>query len=193
MRTEITIVSGLPRSGTSLMMKMLEKGGMKIITDDIRKADIDNPEGYYEFEPAKKIKEDASWLKDARGKAFKIVSMLLLDLPLVETYKIIFMERKLDEVLASQKKMMNRNKPDRDRSQDLDDSSMGDIFDNHLTKIKEWLPKQKNIDVLFVHYNTLINSPEPEIDKIISFLDMPVNKTDMIEAIKSDLYRNRSL
>ena len=89
----ITIVSGLPRSGTSLMMQMLDRGGMEVVTDNIRTADEDNPKGYYEFEKVKKIKEDASWLRDTRGKVFKMVSMLLYDLPADENYKIIFLQQ----------------------------------------------------------------------------------------------------
>ncbi|HLB25802.1 MAG TPA: adenylyl-sulfate kinase, partial [Nitrospirota bacterium] len=101
----VTIVSGLPRTGTSLMMKMLEAGGMPVVTDSIRGADVDNPNGYYEFEKVKEIKKDKAWLMDARGKAFKMVSMLLPDLPREFRYKVVFMEREMSEVLASQKKM----------------------------------------------------------------------------------------
>src|SRR5262245_7195282 len=108
MDSEIIIVSGLPRSGTSLMMQMLESGGVEIVTDNIRTADTDNPRGYYEFEKVKKIKQDASWLPQTRGKAFKMVSQLLYDLPASERYRIIFMERDLDEMLLSQDKMLKR-------------------------------------------------------------------------------------
>src|SRR5438067_12425110 len=108
MDSEIIIVSGLPRSGTSLMMQMLQRGGVEIVTDDVRTADVDNPRGYYELEKVKKIKQDASWLPQARGKAFKMVSQLLYDLPGGETYRIIFMQRNLDEVLLSQDKMLER-------------------------------------------------------------------------------------
>src|SRR5215831_7771246 len=108
MDSEIMIVSGLPRSGTSLMMQMLDKGGLPVVTDNIRAADTDNPRGYYEYEQVKKIKEDASWLPATRGKAFKMVSQLLYDLPASETYRIIFMERDLEEVLQSQEKMLAR-------------------------------------------------------------------------------------
>src|SRR5271157_2249400 len=96
MDSEIIIVSGLPRSGTSLMMQMLENGGVVVVTDGIRTADTDNPRGYFEFERVKKIKEDASWLPETRGKAFKMVSQLLYDLPPTEKYKIVFMDRDLD-------------------------------------------------------------------------------------------------
>jgi len=104
----ITIVSGLPRSGTSMMMNMLEKGGMEALTDNIRKADEDNPKGYFEFEKVKKIKEDSSWLEKTRGKVFKMVSMLLYELPLTYKYRIIFMKRDMDEMLSSQRKMLER-------------------------------------------------------------------------------------
>ncbi len=97
----ITIVSGLPRSGTSMMMQILDSGGMTVVTDNIRKANEDNPHGYYEYEMVKETKEDAGWLKETRGKAFKMVSQLLYDLPSGENYKIIFMKRKMNEILAS--------------------------------------------------------------------------------------------
>ena len=110
-------MSGLPRSGTSLMMQMLENGGVPVVTDHIRSADPDNPRGYYEYERVKKIKEDVSWLSETRGKAFKMVSQLLYELPSCEQYRIIFMERDLDEMLFSQDKMLARlNKPSAPRA-----------------------------------------------------------------------------
>src|SRR5689334_6667350 len=108
MGPEIVIVSGLPRSGTSLMMQMLHGGGVEVVTDHVRTADTDNPRGYYEYEQVKKVKQDASWLPATRGKSFKMVSQLLYDLPPGERYRIIFMERDLDEVLVSQEKMLQR-------------------------------------------------------------------------------------
>src|SRR5438132_4951320 len=108
MHSEITIVSGLPRSGTSLMMQMLDNGGIEVVTDNIRTADTDNPRGYYEYEQVKKIKEEKSWLPQTRGKAFKMVSQLLYELPANEGYRIIFMQRDLDEMLLSQEKMLKR-------------------------------------------------------------------------------------
>src|SRR5258708_31928531 len=101
MGTEITIVSGLPRSGTSLMMQMLDNGGVPVVTDSIRAADTDNPRGYYEFERVKKIKQDPSWPPEVRGKAVKMVCQLLYDLPPVETYRVISMERDLEAMLVS--------------------------------------------------------------------------------------------
>jgi hypothetical protein len=188
MSNEIIIVSGLPRSGTSLMMKMLEKGGMPIVTDRIRKADIDNPEGYYELEKVKKIKQDVSWLKDTRGQAFKMISMLLFDLPPNEKYKIIFMQRKIEEVLASQQKMLNRNKV----TQDIDDGTMGNLFIKHLQKVHDWFEKQTNIDVLEINYNSLVVSPKTEVAKVIPFLNRQLDAEKMLNAVNPELYRNRS-
>src|SRR5215471_15035568 len=105
---EITIVSGLPRSGTSMMMRMLEMGGMPVIIDQVRQPDVDNPRGYYEFEPAKKTKTDTSWLNHAPGKAVKMVYRLLYDLPSKFTFRVLFMQRKLDEVLVSQRTLLVR-------------------------------------------------------------------------------------
>ncbi|MBY0458847.1 MAG: hypothetical protein K2V38_16030, partial [Gemmataceae bacterium] len=108
MTTDVTVVSGLPRSGTSLMMQLIHAGGVEALTDNIRAADTDNPRGYFEFERVKKVKDDAAWLPDARGKVVKMVSQLLYDLPPTETYRVVFMERDIDEVLDSQEKMLSR-------------------------------------------------------------------------------------
>src|SRR4051794_3403004 len=108
MHDEIIIVSGLPPPATSLMMQMLDKGGGEALTDNIRTADTDNPRGHYEFERVKKLKDDVSWVPEARGKAVKMVSQLLLDLPRSESYRVIFMQRDLDEMLISQEKMLER-------------------------------------------------------------------------------------
>src|SRR5574340_974338 len=108
MNNTITIVSGPPRSGTSMMMKMLEAGGMEVIVDNVRQADDDNPHGYYELEKVKQIKEDTSWLESVQGKAVKMVSMLLYDLPADRTYNILFMKRDLAEILVSQRIMLER-------------------------------------------------------------------------------------
>jgi hypothetical protein len=106
-QSTITIVSGLPRSGTSLMMQMLEAGGMDILTDGIRKIDKNNPWGYYEFEKVKNLGKDNSWLNLCNGKVVKIISILLYDLPTDRKYNVIFMKRNLQEVLASQRKMLD--------------------------------------------------------------------------------------
>src|SRR6185369_5935200 len=109
MQTEpVIIVSGLPRSGTSMMMSMLVAGGIKAMTDSIRTADEDNPKGYFELEKVKELEKDHLWLSDAAGKAIKIISALLKHLPREYPYKTIFMRREMKEILASQRQMLIR-------------------------------------------------------------------------------------
>jgi hypothetical protein len=187
-QSRIILVSGLPRSGTSLMMKILEVGGIPVVMDNVRKPDPDNPKGYYEYEAVKKIKENASWLKHARGKAIKIISTLLMDLPAEEFYKIIFMERKLDEILRSQEKMLKR----KNTKPPADNVKMAVLFTQHLQIVHQWLEKKKNIEVLFVNYNTLMALPHLEIDRIIRFLPVSLDREKMIRVIDPQLYRNRT-
>ena len=132
-QTLITVVSGLPRSGTSLMMSMLEAGGLPPLTDDIRQADEDNPKGYYEYEHVKKLKEDAAWLADARGKSVKIISALLMQLPAAYTYKVVFMRRNMREILASQRHMLVRRG---EAGDPIGDEEMSALFNRHLQQVE---------------------------------------------------------
>ncbi len=184
----ITIVSGLPRSGTSMMMQMLEAGGLGIVTDNIRKPDEDNPRGYYEFERVKKIKEDKSWLDECRGKAVKMVSMLLYDLPLEKKYKIIFMKREMEEMLASQRVMLERLGQ---KGGDVSDEEMGKKFEKHLRQVEEWLAKQENIDVLYVKYNDVLNDSQKYAEMVSKFLGRNLNVEKMANVIERSLYRQR--
>ena len=183
----ITIVSGLPRSGTSLMMQMLDKGGMDIVTDNIRAADKDNPKGYYEFEKVKKIKEDASWLKDTRGKAFKMVSMLLYDLPSEEKYKIIFMQRNMKEILASQVKML----ANRGEESDIDDATISTLFAQHVKQVEDWMHSQPHVKYMDVDYNVMLINPEPQVHEINRFLGGHLDEDAMLAVVDPNLYRQR--
>ncbi len=186
MDNAIIIVSGLPRSGTSLMMQMLENGGVPVVTDHIRSADPDNPRGYYEYERVKKIKEDVSWLSETRGKAFKMVSQLLYELPSCEQYRIIFMERDLDEMLFSQDKMLARlNKPSAPRA------IIERAFREHLRKVRAWVAEQPNIEVLFVSYNDLLERPAREAERVSAFLGDKADAGCMSKTVDPSLYRNR--
>ena len=177
----ITIVSGLPRSGTSMMMQILESGGMEVITDNIRKANEDNPLGYYEYERVKKIKDDTGWLKETRGKAFKMISQLLYDLPSNENYKVIFMKRKMSEILASQGKMLERM----GRSKDgISDEKMGEFFDKHLSKIIDWIEGRKYIDVLYIDYSDFLINPDELIKTLNRFLNYKLNEGKALHPIK---------
>ena len=186
MHTEIIVVSGLPRSGTSLMMQMLDNGGVEVVTDGTRTADIDNPKGYYELEKVKAIKRDASWLPDARGKAFKMVSQLLYDLPASERYRIIFMERDFDEMLASQEKMLQRlGRPAAPR-REIERS-----FTLHLTRLHEWLARQEHMKVLRVSYNALLAEPRRHAEGVGEFLGGRAEVEKMAGTVDLSLYRNR--
>ena len=186
----ITIVSGLPRSGTSMMMQMLQAGGLEILTDNQRSADDDNPKGYYEFERVKKLKDgDTQWVQAAQGKCVKVISALLEHLPKEYTYQIVFMLRSIDEILASQKQMLVRRQEPTDR---VSDEKLAGLFQSHLSSIREWLDRQPNIRVLYINYNDLIQNPKPLVEEISAFLDTPVDTLAMLEIPDRQLYRQRS-
>jgi hypothetical protein len=188
MNTEIIVVSGLPRSGTSLMMQMLAQGGVEVMTDEIREADTDNPRGYLELEKVKKIKQDASWLPEARGRAFKMISQLLYDLPASETYRIIFMQRDLGEVLASQEKMLARlGRPAAPRDE------MKRSYQMHVARLADWLRRQPNFQTLFVNYNNVVRQPVDEIQRLGTFLARSLDEAGMLRAVDPTLYRNKSM
>ncbi|SFI64848.1 sulfotransferase domain-containing protein [Planctomicrobium piriforme] len=183
---DIIVVSGLPRSGTSLMMAMLVQGGIPAVTDEIRHADPDNPRGYFEFEQVKQLKTDHTWLPNARGKCVKIVSPLLYHLPPTETFRVIFMQRDLDEVIASQEKMLQR------RGQPVPPAEkMRAAFEVHLDRLQTWLTAQRHIQLLPVSYNHLMTNPTPLLPHIAAFLDDQADITKMQTAIDTSLYRNR--
>ena len=189
MNSIITIVSGLPRSGTTLMMRMLEAGGMEVVKDDIRKADEDNPDGYYEFEKVKRIKEDTSWLDSTQGKVFKMVSMLLYNLPTDKNYKVIFMKRNMHEMLASQRIMLERRGRDKSKA---NDEEMERLYDKHLTQIKRWLETQDNMDILYISYNDVIESPRENTEIVNQFLGNRLDVERMVRIVDKSLYRNRA-
>ena len=184
----IIIVSGLPRSGTSLMMKMLAEGGVPAITDELRRADSDNPNGYFEFETVRQMSDgNVEWLENAGGKAVKIISALLEHLPSKYFYKIIFLERDIQEVLASQHKMLgNRNEKPTANNTEIERQ-----IQQHLSAMKPWLVRQPNIEVMYVNYNELMAKPESYCEQITEFLDLPLNQTRMLAVPDQRLYRNR--
>ena len=185
----ITLVSGLPRSGTSMMMKVLEAGGMEIYTDNLRTADDDNPKGYYELEDVKALKDGKSdWMQDAPGKAVKVISSLLEYLPSDYKYKIVFMRREISEILASQKQMLIR----RSENSDGDDKQMAEMFQEHLKRVRVWLANQSNMDVLYVDYNALMANPDPEIKAVAEFLDLNKNLDVMLAVPDKKLYRQKA-
>lgn len=188
-RKTIVLVSGLPRSGTSMMMKMLQAGGIPPLTDALREADRDNPKGYFEFERVKQLdKGDVAWLPQAEGKAVKVISALLEHLPADYDYKVLFMERHMPEILASQRKMLVHRGED---AGSMDDERMAELFDKHVAKIKSWLDQQPNFAVLNVHYSDVLDDPEAQALRVCNFLASNLNHEAMAEVVDPDLYRNR--
>jgi hypothetical protein len=188
-RKPVIVVSGLPRSGTSMMMKILAEAGVPVMTDALRRADVDNPNGYYELEAVKQLHDgNTAWLAGASGKAVKVISSLLEYLPADYSYKIIFMEREIPEILASQHKMLAR----RQETSALDDARMAEQFRKHLSLIKPWLARQSNMEVLYISYNSLVLNPEPDCRRVIDFIACePGHLERMLSVPNGELYRNR--
>jgi hypothetical protein len=187
----VIIVSGLPRSGTSMMMKMLEAGGIPVLTDELRTADEDNPKGYYEFERVKAMdKGDTDWVADARGKVVKVISALLQYLPANYEYRVIFMHRNLTEVLASQRKMLRNRAADEDA---VSDEEMTRLFEMHLADVEGWLDRQPNMRALHVDYNAMLIDPRPFVAQIDDFFGMDLDREAMAAVVDPALYRNRGV
>lgn len=186
----VVIVSGLPRSGTSMMMKMLEAGGLQVFVDNLRTPDDDNPEGYYEYERVKQLdKGDTAWVQDARGQVVKVISALLEYLPPENEYRVIFMHRSLDEILASQQKMLKRRE---ETGGAVSDEELADLFRKHLAKVSAWLREQPNFAALDVNYNEMLADPTPQTQAINQFLDQPLDESKMTAVVNPNLYRNRA-
>ena len=184
----ITVVSGLPRSGTSMMMRMLESGGLPVMTDGFRSADDDNPRGYYEYEAVKRLDKDSSWLPETYGKVIKVIYILLYTLPPQYKYKVIFMQRDLTEVIASQKTMLDR----RQEAQVLQDQQLKGLFDQQLQKLYRWMDAQANISTLFVNHRHTLCEPAQTAAQVTLFLDLPLDTEAMMKTVDPTLHRNRA-
>ena len=186
----IPIVSGLPRSGTSLMMNMLAAGGLEVLTDQLRTPDDDNPVGYFELEDVKKLmKGEHSWLAQSNGKAVKVISTLLPYLPDGYHYRIIFMRRALEEVLASQRKMLiNRG----ENPNKVSDDQMAEMFENDLKQSERWINSQTHATRINIYYQQLIKNPRPLVGEINTFLGGGLDEDKMLGVINPSLYRQRT-
>lgn len=186
----ITVVSGLPRSGTSMMMKALEAGGLPVLTDALRVADEDNPKGYYEVERVKQLDQgDTAWVAEAQGQVIKVISALLEHLPAAYSYRVLFMQRAMPEVLASQRKMLERRGEPTDR---VSDEELTRLFTKHVQKVETWLRAQPNFQVLTVDYNRMLADPLPWVRQVNQFLDGRLDEPRMVEVVDPTLYRNRA-
>lgn len=184
----LILVSGLPRSGTSMAMKMLDAGGFKIVQDGIREADVDNPKGYFEFERVKELDKggDNSWLGEYKGQVIKIISFLLTDLPEDLNYRIIFMRRNLDEVLASQKKMETHRQEEAETS----DDRMRELYEKHLRKIRYFMKTRPGVEFIEIEHRDAVNDPAGVARRVRDFLGTG-DLAKMSEVVDPKLYRNR--
>jgi hypothetical protein len=186
-RNSITVVTGLPRSGTSLMMNMLGAGGMDLLVDDHRPADVNNVNGYFECTRVRNLERDPSFLIEAQGRAVKIVSPLLHALPQSHSYNVILMTRRLEEILLSQADML----PKGSITGGDDDGAMGRRFETHLAKARTHLASRERTRVLEVDYNGLVAHPEPWARRISLFLGDTLDLDGMVGVVDSSLYRHR--
>jgi hypothetical protein len=186
---EIIIVSGLPRSGTSMMMNILDSAGIPALVDEIRKPDTNNPKGYWEFEAVKNLPNgEYDWLDQAKGKCIKVISFLLTYLPNDYFYKVVFLERNLKEIQASQLKMLSQIK---EGAETQNEEKMAIIFQKHLENTKKLLHEKKQFDTQFINYNSLLYSPITELEKLNQFLNGRLNTSSVFGVIDTSLYRNR--
>ncbi|MFY9660356.1 MAG: hypothetical protein WAJ97_07015 [Terriglobales bacterium] len=184
----ITVVSGLPRSGTSLMMQMLDAGGLPVLSDGERKPDTDNPKGYLEWERIKQLPKDPNLIAEAEGKVVKVISQLLLLLPAGREYRIILMQRPLPEVLKSQDEMLRR----RGNAESIGNTSaIEEAFQRHLIEVNQWLAGKSNVKVARVHYHRVLREPKPVAEEVAAFLGTTLDIEAMVRQVDGSLYRNR--
>jgi hypothetical protein len=187
----IIVVSGLPRSGTSMAMKMLEAGGVPIVTDGRRAADESNPKGYFEFERVKELATagDHAWLADARGKAVKIISFLLTYLPDTYDYRVIFMRRDLNEIIASQNQMLDA----RGEARGADDARTRRLYEDHLRQVEHFLARRPSFRTLMVDYGAVLKTPADEARRMNELVGGGLDVGRMAEVADPSLYRNRGV
>ena len=186
MRDFVTVVSGVPRSGTSLMMQMLRAGGLPLLADDHRLPDEDNPRGYFEYAPVKASARDVSWIAEATGCAVKVIHALLRHLPGEVELRIILMERNLEEVLASQRAMMERG-----GAAPADDRGLAVGFADQLEVVRVWAVERPRTPLLHVGYRDAVERPIAVAQRVDAFLAGGLDVSAMIRAVDPALYRKR--
>ena len=172
-----------------MAMKMLEAGGLSVVSDGLRAADEDNPKGYYEDERVKDLHRagDKSWLRGARGDVVKIISFLLKSLPADNNYKVLFMHRDLREIVASQNKMLAR----RGEKNDTSDERAVALLDEQVRDARFFL-RRPQFDVLELNYREILDAPGPVAVKMAAFVGGPLDVEKMKQVVDVQLYRNRA-
>lgn len=168
-------------------MALLRAGGVELVTDGVRAADEDNLGGYFEYEPVKKIRQDASWVYAARGKGIKVVSPSLRYLPSDLAYRVVFMRRDLNEVSASQEQMLRRLGKD----SQVSSSEIIELLRRHIQETEIWLANAEYMDVLFLDYRGVVEDPLPACRALADFLSLTMSPLDMATAVEKRYYRQR--
>ena len=186
----VVVVSGLPRSGTSMVMQMLRAGGLTCATDGIRAADEDNPRGYFEVERVKRLDKegDKGWMREYQGEAIKVISFLLRHLPRDLRYRVLFIHRDLQEVLASQRRMLLRRGEDPDA---VPEAEMARAFADHLREVEAFLEEAGNFDTLHLDHGRILADPAEAARTIDEFLGGGLDQGAMAAAVDASLHRNR--
>lgn len=185
----VTVVSGLPRSGTSLAMQMIHAGGIPALTDGQRTSDDSNPRGYFELERVKQLKQDKSWLDEAAGKVVKVIHLLLAELPDDRPYRVVFMQRDLREVVQSQATMLARS--GRAGGQ-LAPERLIAVYEQQLKTVEQWLAARPNFSVLRVPYAQLVSDPAGVVPAVNAFLGGNLDEARMRAAVDPGLHRNKA-
>ncbi|EDM43739.1 type I phosphodiesterase/nucleotide pyrophosphatase [unidentified eubacterium SCB49] len=183
-KDQIVVVSGLPRSGTSLMMQMLDKGGLTSLIDDERKADESNPKGYFELKEVMSIHKDNSWMEKAKNTSVKIVAPLLSYMDMKYRYKVIFMKRDLDEVIKSQRKMTGKNT-------DVLPVKLYNAYRNQLKIVEIWKEKEPGVELIYVDYKDVLEKPQEMAKKVSEFVGLELDIDAMASCVDKSLYRNK--
>lgn len=185
----IIIVSGLPRTGTSMMMNILKESGIRILEDQSREANEHNPEGYFEYQPVLELPEgNISWLENAEGQAVKVNSYYIQHLPPKYEYKVLFMERNIEEIVKSQHKTL-ADEGKKFHKKEI--KMMGDYFRTHIKQIKTWISLQPNFSVLYISYSALVSTPGQYPSIIGEFLEYDAEKLNVEKVVDKKLYKEK--
>ena len=186
---DVIVVSGLPRSGTSMMMKMLDASALSIMSDNERAADEDNPKGYFEYARVKDLKDEAdkSWVREARGQVLKVISHLLETLPDENFYRVILVRRDFDEIIASQNKMLER----RGEENQVADSTVKEAYIRHLVDIRYMVRRRPNFEMIEVQFMQAMEAPRIFATDVNKFLGGNLDVESMMAVVDLELYRNR--
>ena len=188
-RQIITVVSGLPRSGTSLMMQLLAAAGRETLSDAKRAADEDNPLGYFEFEKTLGLAKDVSWLPQARGKVVKIVAQLVPFLPPNEQYQVIFMQRELTEVIASQKAMLARRGVN---GASIEEAELATTYTAQIERVVRHLEGRPEFRTLLVDFGELLADPVAAAERVANFVGVPFDCAAAVRSVRPELRRQKA-